>query len=61
MALVPYRSNSSTVSVGRRAPSSLPLFFEYTEVFFKRPRLYSTLAYLSPTEYEEVYALQQAA
>ncbi|CAA9580507.1 MAG: Mobile element protein [uncultured Truepera sp.] len=35
--------------------------FEYTEVFFNRQRLHSTLGYLSPTEYEEVYALQQAA
>ena len=35
--------------------------FEYTEVFFNRQRLHSTLGYLSPTEYEEVYAFQQAA
>ena len=35
--------------------------FDYTEVFFNRQRLHSTLGYLSPTEYEEVYALQQAA
>ncbi len=35
--------------------------FDYIEVFFNRQRLHSTLGYLSPTEYEEVYALQQAA
>ncbi len=35
--------------------------FDYTEVFFNRQRLHSTLGYLSPTEFEEVYALQQAA
>ncbi len=35
--------------------------FEYAEVFFNRQRLHSTLGYLSPTEYEEVYALRQAA
>ncbi len=35
--------------------------FEYIEVFFNRQRLHSTLGYLSPTEYEEVYAFQQAA
>ncbi len=35
--------------------------FEYIEGFFNRRRLHSTLGYLSPTEYEEVYALQQAA
>jgi putative transposase len=35
--------------------------FEYTEVFFNRQRLHSTLGYLSPTEFEEAYALQQAA
>ncbi len=35
--------------------------FDYIEVFFNRQRLHSTLGYLNPTEYEEVYALQQAA
>lgn len=35
--------------------------FEYIEAFFNRQRLHSTLGYLSPAEYEEVYALQQAA
>ena len=35
--------------------------FEYTEVFFNRQRLHSTLDYLSPTEFEEVYACRQAA
>mgnify|MGYP002778941397 CR=1 FL=1 len=35
--------------------------FEYTEVFYNRQRLHSTLGYLSPTEYEEVYAHRQAA
>ncbi len=35
--------------------------FEYIEVLFNRQRLHSTLGYLSPTEYEEVYAFQQAA
>ena len=35
--------------------------FEYTEVFFNRQRLHSTLGYLSPTEYEAAYAFQQAA
>ena len=35
--------------------------FDYIEVFFNRQRLHSTLNYLSPTEYEEVYALQQVA
>lgn len=38
-----------------------PAIFDYTEVFFNRQRPHSTLGYLSPTEYEEVYALQQAA
>lgn len=35
--------------------------FDYVEVFFNRQRLHSTLGYLSPTEFEEAYALQQAA
>ncbi len=35
--------------------------FNYIEVFFNRQRLHSTLGYLSPSEFEEVYALQQAA
>ena len=35
--------------------------FDYIEVFFNRQRLHSTLGYLSPLEFEEVYALQQAA
>lgn len=35
--------------------------FDYIEVFFNRQRLHSTLGYLSPSEFEEVYALQQAA
>ncbi len=35
--------------------------FDYVEVFFNRQRLHSTLGYLSPAEYEQVYALQQAA
>ncbi len=35
--------------------------FDYIEVFFNRQRLHSTLGYLSPTEYEEMYALPQAA
>ncbi len=35
--------------------------FDYIEVFFNRQRLHSTLGYLSPTEYLEVYASQQAA
>lgn len=35
--------------------------FDYIEVLFNRQRLHSTLGYLSPTKYEEVYALQQAA
>lgn len=35
--------------------------FDYVEVFFNRQRLHSTLGYLSPTEYEEVNALRQAA
>ena len=35
--------------------------FEYIEAFFNRQRIHSTLGYLSPAEYEEVYALQQAA
>ncbi len=35
--------------------------FDYVEVFFNRQRLHSTLGYLSPTDFEEAYALQQAA
>ena len=35
--------------------------FDYIEVFFNRQRLHSTLGYLSPSEFEEVYALKQAA
>ncbi len=35
--------------------------FDYVEVFFDRQRLHSTLGYLSPSEFEEAYALQQAA
>ncbi len=35
--------------------------FEYVKVFCNRQRLHSTLGYLSPTEYEEMYARQQAA
>jgi len=35
--------------------------FEYIEGFFNRRRLHSTLGYLSPSEFEQVYALQQAA
>ena len=35
--------------------------FDYIEVFFNRQRLHSTLGYLSPSEFEEVYALQQTA
>jgi len=35
--------------------------FDYIEVFFNRQRLHSTLGYLSPSEFEGVYALQQAA
>ena len=42
-------------------PTTTTAIFEYTEVFFNRQRLHSTLGYLSPTEYEEVYAFQQAA
>jgi len=35
--------------------------FDYVEIFFNRQRLHSTLGYLSPTDFEEAYALQQAA
>ena len=35
--------------------------FDYIEVFFNRQRPHSTLGYLNPTEYEEMYAFQQAA
>lgn len=35
--------------------------FDYIEAFFNRQRLHSTLQYLSPTEFEEVYACKQAA
>ena len=35
--------------------------FDYIEVFFNRQRLHRALGYLSPTEYEEVYAFRQAA
>lgn len=35
--------------------------FDYIEAFFNRQRLHSTLGYLSPSEFEEVYALNQAA
>lgn len=35
--------------------------FDYVEVFFNHQRLHSTLGFLSPTEYEEVVAFQQAA
>ena len=42
-------------------PQLTTAIFDYIEVFFNRQRLHSTLGYLSPTEYEEVYALQQAA
>jgi transposase InsO family protein len=35
--------------------------FDYIEVFFNRQRLHSPLGYLSPSEFEEVYALKQAA
>ncbi len=35
--------------------------FGYTEICFTRQRLHRARGYLSPTEYEEVYARQQAA
>jgi putative transposase len=35
--------------------------FDYIKVFFNRQRLHSTPGYLSPSEFEEVYALKQAA
>ena len=35
--------------------------FEYIEAFFNRQRIHSTLDYLSPFEFEEAYALRQAA
>lgn len=35
--------------------------FDYIEIFFNRQRLHRALGHLSPSEFEEVYALQQAA
>jgi putative transposase len=45
----------------RTREEAMSSIFEYIEVFYNRERLHSTLGYVSPVDYEELWEMQMYA